>query len=341
MKIAIVILVTRTKMLLNVLKQLTRQTYDHRKIKIVLVLSDDCHVTLPHTDIKIVQVIENNLHLCVRRNKGVEQAQDEVIAFLDDDVILPLNWVEVAIDSLKDTDCDGVCGPVTHFDRNAPLSYQLSGAATDSVFLEGFEDTWADKIKRVHFYNMPGCNCAIKRNVWEQVGRFNETMYPYMDDIEFFYIASRLGFTFSVVPSLAVSHKVEPFPLRYLKKKMITRFHTGINTILFHEIFLTIPYIKLAFILYGILIGLCLFYQHIIVLFGVLLSTYLLVSITYALKFYKKYPRVFFLLPITFLATHITNFIAFTGGIMFALGFRRKFHPIVAIKIKRFEKCLN
>jgi len=341
MDIAIIIMVTRPKMLRTVLDRLNRQTYDHKQIEIILIHSQDCFLQIPQTDIKIIRVVENDLHLGIRRNRGVERSEAEIIAFLDDDAIPPLNWVESVVCHLSKTDYGGVCGPVAHFDKNASLAYQLSGAATDSFFLEGFSDARAGQVKKVEFYNIPGCNCAIRRRIWEAVGGFNEAMFPYSDDIEFFFNASRMGFSFWVVPVLAVQHNVEPFPLRFLKKKIITRFQTGVNAILFHEIFWQMPFIKLAFMLYAVIFGICFFYRHVGVFFWSLLGPYLFISVLYSLKFLKKHPLIFLLLPFAFLTTHAANFMSFTGGLFYALGFQRKFQPVVAGKTERFQRWQN
>lgn len=335
-EIGIVILVTRPGTLSCCLARLIQQTYDHTKFEIILIMSEGTKITLPETDIKITNVLENNLHLSVRRNKGVQHAHAKFIAFIDDDAIPPANWIEQAIKNISQYQCAGVCGPLWHFDETASLPYQLAGAAIDSFFLEGFEEGAAES-QKVRFYNIPLCNCIIKKSVWETVGGFNEKMYHYMDDIEFFYIAWRLGFSFYVIPALGVTHRVEPFPAGFLRKKIITRFHAGINTILFHEIFREMPFIKLAFILYGVIAGVCLLHRHIDVSLYIFISLYLLISFLSASKFFKKHPRIFLLLPLAFGATHMANFLSFTGGILFALGFHKRFQPIVANKLERFK----
>jgi len=337
MKLEIIIPVTRPQRLSHCLKQFIQQTYDHHQFEIILVMADDCIIDLPPTDVKITRLIENNLHPSMRRNRGVRHTQTELVAFLDDDIIVSRNWVEQAIKSLHDHPWDGVCGPLSHFDEKASLPYQLAGAANDSFFLEGFEDTHAENVKKVNFYNMPLCNCLIKRSVWEAVGGFNETSSYYIDDIEFFYIASHLGYSFFVIPEIKVHHMIEPFPVGYLKKKMITRFNTGINTILFNEIYGKMPFIKLAIAVFGILTGIgLLFPHHVYATLCIAGISYLSLAIGFSWKYLKKHPMVFGMLPLTFLTTHIIIFLSFIGGISFSLFNRNKYQPILISKWRRF-----
>ncbi len=337
MKLGIIIPVTRPQRLSHCLKQLIHQTYDHNQFEIILVMADDYIIDLPPTDVKITHLIENTLHPSMRRNRGVKHTQAELVAFLDDDIIVARNWVDQAIKSLHDHPCDGVCGPLSHFDEKASLPYQLAGAANDSFFLEGFEDTHAENVRKVNFYNMPLCNCLIKRSVWEAVGGFNETSSYYIDDIEFFYIASYLGYSFFVIPELNVHHIVEPFPVGYLKKKMITRFNTGINAVLFNEIYGKMPFIKLAIVVFGILSGIgLLFPQHLHTTLCIAGISYLSLAIGFSWKYLKKHPVVFGVLPFVFLTTHIVMFLSFIGGILFSLDKRSKYQPILISKRKRF-----
>lgn len=338
MQLGVIILVTRPQALAHCLGPLTRQTYSHRDFEIILVMSENNDIRLPETDISITKIIENDLHLSVRRNRGVKQTRAEVIAFIDDDAIPPEDWLEVAKKSFSEYPCEGVSGPLFHYNEDEPFSRQLAGAATDSFFLEGFDER-AKTPRKTPFYNIPLCNCFIKRSVWERVGGFNENMYYYMDDIEFFYIASRLRFSFYVVPALAVVHKGEPFPFPYLRKKTITRFHVGMNTVLFYEIFLAMPFIRLALGCYGFIVAICFFSQYRYLLIGVLVGVYFIIATMCSARYFQKHPMVFFLLPGVFMLTHLVNFLSFTCGIVFTLVTPWKYKSIVATKNERFQKC--
>lgn len=341
MKLGIIILVTRPKSLLLCLEGLLEQTYDHTDFEIILILSNDCIVDIPPTNIRIARIIENNLHLCVRRNAGVRHTIAEYIAFLDDDTVPPVDWAANALAAMERHQCDGVCGPITHFDTKRPLPYRLSGASTDSVFLEGFNNTSASTTKRIEFYNIPGCNCVVKKRVWEATGGFNEHMYAYMDDIEFFYSATRHGFFFLMIPELKVQHGIAPFPLAYLKKNLVTRFHTGINTIVFHELHGQIPYIRIA--LMGAAGALCLpfFSVYLPILLITAGSLYFTAAFYFALQFFRADPLTSLLLPFVFFTTHAVNFIAFIAGLLYGATTWNQYHSIITVKNARLQKCPN
>jgi len=45
-------------------------------------------------------------------NTGIQKAQGDIIAFTDDDIMVPTNWVEAIYSSFKKYCCDGLCGRI-------------------------------------------------------------------------------------------------------------------------------------------------------------------------------------------------------------------------------------
>lgn len=339
MDVAVIIPVTRSYDIKLCLDSLVIQTYPHHSFEIILVKRNDLKIKLPITDIKISALIEENLHTGIRRNLALKHTDAQILAFLDDDTVPPLDWVQNAVTYINKYNIDGVCGPVLQFQNDFSLASQLGGAANESFFLEGFEDCNTREIKQVKFYNISSCNSAIKRKVWDKVGGFNESAYYYMDDHEFFYIADRLGCIFFNFPKLAIRHKVDAFPLKYLRKKFITRFYTGINSIIFYEMYIKMPFVRSIFLSYPIFILLIFAPTKKGDYFIFLLFVYFALSFYFSLRVFNKNKIVFLFLPLVFFLTHLINFVAFTMGIVFCLIKMNKFSHILKQKNDRFQKC--
>jgi len=339
MEVAVIIPVTRPDHLSLCLGNLIRQTYDHTKIEVMLIKEKELELNIPITDIKIKQFIEDKLHTGLRRNIAIKNTGAEILAFLDDDAIPPLDWIANAVRYLSNNNVAGVCGPIVQFQENLSFLNRLAGAANDSIFLEGFDDSKIYEKKSLKFYNIPLCNSVILRKAWEGVKGFNETAYYYMDDIEFFFLANKLGYKFDSNYSLTINHAVESFPFKFLKKKFITRFHVGINAIIFNDIYGKIPFINLAFLAYPILILLCyLGIIHKSFIFSVFLI-YIISALFFSIPYFSKSKIVFIFLPMVFLFTHLTNFIAFTAGLVYYFLNSHKFSGICRDKEERLKTC--
>jgi GT2 family glycosyltransferase len=337
MEVAVIIPVTRSQELHACLQALLVQNYPHGQYEILLVVSEGLRVAVPDTDVKVTLIIENKLHTGLRRNKAAAKTDAGYFAFVDDDTVVPQNWLQDAVRSIKDRDVDGVCGRIVHFKADNTFSKRLSGAAIDSFILEGFTDSCLQEAGRADYYNIPLCNCMIKRAVWETVKGFNETAYYYMDDLEFFYLADRKGKIFYHIPELAVAHGVEPFPLKYLRKKYNTRFHVGINTFIFGAAYGNMLFVRLALVSYPFL-GVLLYYavrRPAILLF--LSGMYLFLTYSFSLKYFRKDFPVFLCLPFVFFMTHAVNFTAFSCGLISYVCNRRSYKNIVMNKEIRFS----
>lgn len=333
MKAAIIIPVTRPNHVIACLDRLLQQTFAHSEFEIILIKNTGTVLTWPVTDVKITEIEEVKSHPGFRRNCAVKRTDAEILAFLDDDTVPQLDWLFKAIFYIEKENIDGVCGPLLQSQNNSSLGNILAGAANESVFLEGFEDCNLCEKKPAKFYNIPLCNAIIKRAVWESVGGFNEMANYYIDDIEFFYLACKKGFKFYNIPDIALYHSVEPFPLRYLRKKFETRFYTGMNSLMFHEVYGAVPFIRLAFLIYPVLM-LSIFlvaankWPHSMLF----LIIYVGLAIWHSRSVFAKSKMAFICLPTVFFLTHAVNFTAFTFGMVFFIIKRKKFAAVIEHK---------
>lgn len=325
MKIAVIIPVTRPPYLYRCIKGLNCQTSPHDEFEIILIKGKNMFLELENTDIKTVQIEEDTLHPGFRRNLGVKSTNARILAFIDDDTIPCPDWIRNATRHLEKERIDGVCGPLLQSQGQSSFGSMLAGAANESIFLEGFEDCNLYEKKRVQFFNISLCNVIIKRNVWEAVGGFNGVASYYIDDFEFFYLADKKGFIFYNIPEVTVCHSVEPFPSKYLKKKFITRFYTGMNSIMFNKVYRQIPSIRLAFLAY-----ICIPFMFILIMkdrfyFAILLIVYFGIGLYFSRFVFAKNKLAFFLLPFVFFITHLVNLAAFILGNIFFCIKRNKF----------------
>lgn len=77
--------------------------------------------------VPITYCVEPRRNIALARNKVLEQAQGEYIAFIDDDEFPSPNWLQILFKNCNDYKVDGVLGPVKrHFDEAPPAWFRKS-----------------------------------------------------------------------------------------------------------------------------------------------------------------------------------------------------------------------
>ena len=139
MKIAVIISVTRPKSLYLCMQGLMHQTFPHDQFEIILIKDENMVLELEDTDIKITQIQENILLPAFRRNLGVKKTTADILAFLGDDTLPSIDWLQNAIWYIEEESIDGASGHFLHFQNNLSLGNMLANATRESFFLEGAE----------------------------------------------------------------------------------------------------------------------------------------------------------------------------------------------------------
>jgi GT2 family glycosyltransferase len=168
---------------------------------------------------------------CRARNRGLDEARSEVVAFLDDDCIAHRGWAEAMAASFRTGEPDfvtgrivacsssdvvhdeigadsegrgahGADGPRAAGHRRAQLSLSLYESTEPMVFGDG-----DDPAVMGH-----GANMAWRRDVLERLGGFDEAMGPgaplrAAEDQDLFWRAVRAGRTGRFEPAAVVAHQ--------------------------------------------------------------------------------------------------------------------------------------
>ena len=201
---------------------------DYPKVSVVIAVSRDKPVyeeSLKRQDYLNYEVFPVKGYTAARaRNIGIKKAKGEIIAFIDDDVVLPQGWMSEGVKRFKENATDIVGGPNIIFPM-APIGERISDFLISTDVLNGFRKKFK-KTKGASFSdykNFATCNIMIRKSVLERVGYFNER-YKIVEDMEFLLRCSIKGAIFYYSPDFFLYHKRRHFPFVHMKQMFLWEY---------------------------------------------------------------------------------------------------------------------
>jgi glycosyltransferase involved in cell wall biosynthesis len=146
------------------------------------------------------------------RNKGIELANGEILAFVDDDIRFDENWLQGLVSVFEQYDADVVGGRtklwwevVEQPDWFEPRLLSI---------LAGYDH--GTSVKKIDLPGPIGANVAIHRRVYKTVGKFDTATQDHNNplyrgnEVGYFQRADEAGFTGYYAPDALVYHWVSP-----------------------------------------------------------------------------------------------------------------------------------
>lgn len=323
--LSIIIPCSREDLIYDCLKSLAVNKPGELKIEVIVIENPETTIDeklippfIGQTVLKIIKSSAN--HPSKMRNQGAGEASGKYFIFLDDDVSVSKNWVKTAHQTLEKTPNNIICGP--NIDENKNFSGSIADAIQSLYISEGLKThNIKEKLQEVDFHNIPLNNCCMSKEVFYRIGGFNDKVDYYLDDVEFFYIAHRLGYKFFQHPELAVQHHCRKFPFDFLKYKFYARKKIGYNAFFFPELYRENFAVRLIFLTYLLIpVLICLFfleqrYFFFPVIFAVFLYFLLIVFSSLSVIIRRKDLK-YLILPIGIFLTHLASYSGFACGVV-------------------------
>ena len=159
---------------------------------------------------------ERGLGVHAARNAALARNNGEIVAFLDDDVRVPRDWIETLISYYRDPSVGGVGGFVQH-PGNRRLATRvlrpLLGLSARRYRIDwgGFHAIpWSSHPLRDQEADwLSGCNMSFRRVALEHVRGFDEGYGPYgYDDVDVGLRIRRAGWRLVSTQRLAIAHRL-------------------------------------------------------------------------------------------------------------------------------------
>ena len=161
--------------------------------------------------------------LSQKKNLGLKEAKTDLVAVIDDDLLLPKTWLNDMLALFDDEKVGMVCGP-SLVPEDIDLGTRLSGLALASKAAGFVSDRYrqqGDEPYEVNWSKMIGCNMVFRKAIVEEQGGFNPDIIP-GEDLLAALALSRAGQKLMIQPKAYVWH----YPRQSVQKffKQVYRF---------------------------------------------------------------------------------------------------------------------
>jgi cellulose synthase/poly-beta-1,6-N-acetylglucosamine synthase-like glycosyltransferase len=184
--------------------------------------------------IRIEYCVESRQSIALARNRAIEYASGDLVAFIDDDEFPTKRWLLTLFEALEKYNVDGVLGPVKPYYEQNPPAWVIQAKFYDRPsYPTGFVIDWRK--------GRTG-NVLLKKELFEECAQAFRSEFRTGEDQDFFRRMIEKGHTF-VWCEEALAYEVVP-PIRWNRMFMIKRALLRGATVVVHPTFRTIDAIK-------------------------------------------------------------------------------------------------
>jgi cellulose synthase/poly-beta-1,6-N-acetylglucosamine synthase-like glycosyltransferase len=186
---------------------------DHLEVSVVGeipdydVLQKVASITAAHPNVRHISISWPTGDSSRKKNHGAEESRADIVAFLDDDVVIAPDWPEHILKAFDDPAVGLVSGP-SLVPEDINLSARLAGLALTSRAAGYAADRYRVgqvTVREITWSRIIGCNAAYRKTVFQQMGGFPPEFYPGEEMIAA-WRTQQLGHKLFFIPAAWVYH---------------------------------------------------------------------------------------------------------------------------------------
>jgi GT2 family glycosyltransferase len=167
------------------------------------------HVAARFPEVRLLRL--DACGLSAARNAGAEAARGEILAFTDDDCEPDVEWLSRLRKGFRDGSFAAAGGP------NLPPAPQSWEEAVVCAAPGAPSHVMLDDVEAEH---LPGCNLAVRKSAFMEIGGFDPVFRTAGDDVDFCWRLRDAGHRLIFVPGAFVWHRRRPSIRAFLKQQI-------------------------------------------------------------------------------------------------------------------------
>jgi cellulose synthase/poly-beta-1,6-N-acetylglucosamine synthase-like glycosyltransferase len=212
----------------SLLDSLTQVDYNKDKLEVIVVDGNSTDGTQEMVSQYPVSLLtEERRGLNAARNTGIKHSEGEIIVFTDSDCVASKDWIRKIVDDFREKEVGCVGG-------NALGYYDdfLSQYSDESIMpvMRIFKKKQVLSEVKPPLQYPAGCNMAVRREVLERVGFFDESIEYGFDEDELVERICKGGYKMVLDPGVLVKHKHRSSVSELLRQNF--RYGRGIGIVL-------------------------------------------------------------------------------------------------------------
>ena len=217
MKISIIIPIYNSSLTLNeCLNSIFNSSYKNYEVIVVSDKSTDNSVDIAKKYKTKVIELSQNRGPGAARNKGSEEAQGEILLFLDSDVIINKDSLNLIIDKFQIDEINAIQGIYSH-----QPNYKCVATQFYQSYLCYY--VWAEN-KKYASTLVTGC-FAVRKKIFNKLNGFDVNIEnPSCEDEKFGYSLIENGYKIPILRNLQVVHRVNYGVIKFIKRRLTQEF---------------------------------------------------------------------------------------------------------------------
>ncbi len=140
------------------------------------------------------------------RNRALQEATGEWLAFFDDDQLAPENWLSELMSAAEKTS-GAIVGGAVQLELTADQRSEFGSSICEALRETDLYPQLQPYLQRA----LPGTgNALVARTVFDAIGNFDESFVSGGSDFDFFGRARAAGFAMWYTPTAVIRHRVDP-----------------------------------------------------------------------------------------------------------------------------------
>jgi len=221
------------------------ESIDYPNVEVIVVdnASTDSSVDMVREEFPSAKIIVNalNLGFAGGNNEGIRIARGEIVALINNDVILDRNWVTFIAQAIMNNPKIGIVGGKIFYAGSNNLIYSAGGKVSylrGTVALVGMGRQDSSEFSKSRLVDhVAGCAMAFRRDLVKKVGLLDPEYFLYVEETDFCFRARRANYKISYVPEAIAWHlaggTTRCRPSRYRFKVTYTQYLVFRNRVRF------------------------------------------------------------------------------------------------------------